>query len=153
MKYYTTLFFSIFLMLSVFSCKDEYTICGQSKIVAFKVGFYANGELPSAVPSLTIGLVGGTYIYNKKQNLYNAAFSINPAVDSAAYFIKLADYLPADTLTVVYTTQSLFISADCGSVYTNAISRAYCTKNTIVSVKITDAAINLTGNENIKIYY
>ena len=97
MKYYTTLFFSIFLLLSVFSCKDEYTICGQSKIVVFKTGFYANGELPSAVPSLTIGLLSGTYIYNKKQNLYNAAFSINPAVDSAAYFIKLADNSPADT--------------------------------------------------------
>ena len=92
-------------------------------------------------------------VATEKQNLYNAAFSINPAVDSAAYFIRVADNLPADTLTVVYTSQSVFISADCGSVYTNTISRAYCTKNTIDSIKVNDAAINLTGNENVRIYY
>ena len=148
----------LFLVLSIamVTCKDDYNICDQSKNVFFKAGFYNASTGVDSVhtaPSFSFAVLGNNYIYKQQSNISTFVFSLNSAVDSASYFISLSNTLPADTLTLVYTTQSMLISPECGSVFINTITRVYSTSHTIDSVKISNPAVNLASNENVKIYF
>lgn len=148
---------ALFLLTGLYSCKDEYTICNQSKEVNFTAGFYqraGNADVSAPAPSLTIFLLNGTgAIYSQQQNVPSFGIPLNPSVDSSRYVITVANNLQSDTLTIVYTSQSSSLSAECGSIILNNITRLYSTTHTIDSVKITSAAINTAAVQNAKIYY
>lgn len=148
----------ILILVTVFmSCQDTYDICDLPRGVTFKAGFYQeiNGVAsPANVPAFTLSLVNSSSsIYNNLQNIPRFGFALNPLVDSASYFIKLGANFPADTVTLVYSSQNLLISPECGNVYTHTLLRTKTTNNTIDSLKIVEQAINTTSMENLKIYF
>jgi hypothetical protein len=148
---------ALFLLTGLYSCKDEYTLCNLTKEVNFTAGFYQRvgaTDISTPAPSLTIFLLNGTSpIYSQQQNAASFALPLNPAADSSRYVIAVANGAPPDTLTIVYTSQSSLLSAECGSVTVNNITRLYSTTHTIDSVKITASSINTTPMQNAKIYY
>ena len=106
--------------LFLFSCTDDYTICGTSKVVKFIGGFYsatANTETPAPVPALSLSLINGTNIFNSIPNAASFATSLNSGVDSVQYIISLSNTLPKDTLTIKYSTQNVVISSECGCLH------------------------------------
>ncbi len=154
MKYtlITLLFISIFT-----SCKDEYNICTQPKTVRFIAGFYqkVNGaDVPTAVSNLSISNLNGTgSIYINQPNIISISIPLNDNVDSAQYQFTLANNLPKDTVTIIYTTQSTFTSAECGAIYNHTISKIRTTINTINSIKIINSSVNTSLAQNVNIYF
>ena len=148
---------ALFVLTGLYSCKDEYTLCNLPKEVNFTAGFYkrvGTADVSSPAPSLTLFLLNGTSpIYSQQQNAASFGIPLNPAVDSSRYVITLANGAQSDTLTIVYTSQSSTLSAECGSVILNNITRLYSTAHTIDSVKITSSAVNTTPLQNAKISY
>ncbi len=151
----TILFFFLFFCLT--SCRDEYSICNLGKDVKFFAGFYqkiAGNEVTATAPNLTIALLNTSNpIYNNEANVTVFSLPLNGTVDSAKYVITIANNLPKDTLTIVYTSQSNIISAECGSAIYNNVTKLYSTYNTIDSVKIILPAVNTSLLQNAKIYF
>ena len=144
------------LTLFLFSCTDDYNICGSSKVVKFVGGFYSAttaSETAAPAQSLSLSLINGTNIFTSIPNAASFATSLNPGVDSVQYIISLSDTLPKDTLTIKYSTQIVLVSADCGNVDAYTILQAYSTSNTIKRVAIGDPTVYITGAQNVKIFY
>jgi hypothetical protein len=145
-------------MLSFFavSCKDNYTICNESKIVNYKAGFYSkNGavDVPVTPTALTLTFPGATnFIYNQQGGIASLVLALNPTVDSLRYFIQV-NSLPADTITFVYTTAQQTLSPECGDITVHNLTRARTTTHTLDSVKIVAPSVNNALKENLKIYY
>jgi Family of unknown function (DUF6452) len=144
------------ISLFAVSCKDNYTICDQSKIVNYKAGFYnKNGavEVPVTPTALTLTFPGATtFIYNQQGGIASLILALNPTTDSLKYFIKV-NSLPADTITFVYTTGLQTLSPECGDITVHNLTRAWTTTHTLDSVKIVSPAVNNVLRENLKIYY
>jgi Family of unknown function (DUF6452) len=157
MKKKISLLFCALIVLSIFSCRDEYNICNLNKDVNLIGGFYQNiggNEITAVAPNLTITTLNGTSsIYSSQPNISIFSFPLNASVDSAKYVFTIANNLPKDTLTIVYSSKSEVISAECGSAVYNTITKLTSTKNTIDSVKIVSANVNTLLLQNIKIYY
>jgi hypothetical protein len=122
------------------SCKDIYTICDLSKDVRFIAGFYQKSgavDVVASAASLTIiDYATGAAIYSNQQNVTSFALPLNPQVDSAKYIITIAGNLPKDTVTLVYTSQGVNLSLECGTVTYHTLSKIRTTINTIDSIKI-----------------
>jgi Family of unknown function (DUF6452) len=140
----------------VVSCKDNYTICDQSKIVNYKAGFYSKSgaiEVPVTPTALTLTFPGATtFIYNQSAGISSLILALNPTTDSLKYFIQV-NGLPADTITFVYTTGQLTLSPECGDITIHNFTRASTTTHTLDSVKIVSPVVNNLQKENLKIYY
>lgn len=139
-----------------FSCKDEYSICTLSKSVNFIGGFYQRtGGVDVAVqaPSLSVGLLNGPNLVSQQQNASVTVIPLNPTIDSARFLISVANNLQSDTLTVIYSSQTVILSAECGDVITHNIARFYSTTHTIDSVKLISPAVNTNPVQNAKIYF
>jgi hypothetical protein len=93
------------------------------------------------------------YIYNQQAGISDLVLSPDPTADSLRYYIKLGTALPADTLTMVYSTRTVNLSPECGDIFVHTISRVYCTIHTLDSVKIINTAVNNIVTENFRIYY
>jgi hypothetical protein len=139
------------------SCVDQYNICDLSKAVEFKGGFYAkiagveNATQAAALSILPIG--SNVYLYNQEPNISKFTLVPNPSADTSKYFIKVSNTLPADTISLVYTTQSVNLSPECGNIFVHNLTRVLFTTNSLDSVKIINTTINNTSTENVKIYY
>ena len=145
------------LLMLASSCQDKYTICDKATDVSLKAGLYhvAGGtESAANAPSFSLSLINSpTFLYNQQADISKFSVALNAALDSSQYLVKLSSTSSSDTLTVVYTSQSVNISAECGFVYTNNLLRVCSTNNTIDSVKIINPANNTTSGENVKVYF
>ncbi|MCY7290885.1 MAG: DUF6452 family protein [Ferruginibacter sp.] len=154
-KYLLLIFIACMSILS--SCKDEYTICNLSKDVRFIGTFYQriNGaEVLAPAPNLSIiQLPTNASIFNQQANVATFSFVLNPLLDSAKYIFKIANNLPADTVTIVYTSTGANLSPECGAVTYHNILKITSTLNTIDSVKITQPKLNTDLLQNAKFYY
>ena len=145
------------LIVSLSSCVDQYNICDLSKSVEFKAGFYAkiagveNATTASSLSILPLG--SSSYLYNQEPNVSKFTVVPNPSADTSKYFIKVSASLPADTISLVYTTQSVNLSPECGNIFVHNLTQVLFTSNTLDSVKLINATINSTSTENLKIYY
>jgi Family of unknown function (DUF6452) len=157
MKKNFSLLFCALVILSIFSCRDEYSICTLNKDVNLIGGFYQNiggNEITAVAPNLTIATLNATStIYSNQTNISVFSFPLSATVDSAKYVFTIANNLPKDTLTIVYSSRSEVVSAECGTATYNNITKLTSTKNTIDSVKIVSANVNTLLLKNIKIYY
>jgi hypothetical protein len=147
----------ILLMLISGACRDDYSICDQSREVNFKAGFYnKNGaiDVPVTPVSLTMTFPGvSTYIYFQAAGISLLNLALNPGADSVKYFIQVQNNLPADTVTLVYTSRIQNLSPECGDVTIHRFIRAWSTTNTVDSIKITNPDVNTTSPQNLRIYY
>lgn len=143
--------------LSLYSCKDEYTLCDLPKDVSFIGAFYrkvGSNDVSSPAPSLSIrALNTGPFLYTQQANVEKFGLSLSSLIDSTKFVITIAGNSVADTLTIGYTSQGENLSTECGSIITHKITKLTSTSNTIDSVKIQRAFINNEPLVNAKIYY
>ena len=156
MKLHYTLLLALVYALS--SCTDTYTICNENRTVQFNSYFYkkVNGqEVTANAPDLKIiDLTSNATILNNQLNTPSFSLVLNPLVDSMKFHIALSPTLQADTLTVVYTSQSKSLSTECGVISIHTISKAYTTRHTLDTVKLTNSAVvNDNLSPNTKIFF
>lgn len=145
------------IILFLNSCKDEYTLCSTSKTVSFIGGFYqkiSGSDVSARVPNLNIYLLntGSSAIYSNQQNAHTFSLPLNPQADSSRYVISISA-AQSDTLTIVYSTQSISLSPECGSVFNNNITKVYTTAHSLDSAVLINAVINTNPLENAKIFF
>lgn len=154
-KYLLLIFIACICILP--SCKDEYTICNLPKDVRFIASFYQrnNGaDVLTPAPNLNITQLGiNAPLYTQQANVATFSTALNPQLDSVKYYIKIANALQPDTLTVVYKSIGANLSVECGAITYHNITKLYSTLNTIDSVKITNPLLNTDLLQNAKIYY
>ncbi len=150
------LFIVLLSTMFLFSCKDEYNICTQDKTVVFKAGFYQvvnNAPALQPAPKFSLTPVDGNALYTQLPNITHFECALNPSKDSASWTIKVADNLPDDTLTLVYFSKLIMVSPACGNAFIHEVKKVRSTTHTIDSVSINEAAVNLLGLENVKVYF
>lgn len=138
------------------SCKDEFTICDLPTAVRMKCAFYSSNagtETEVAVPFLTVTKTTSPNPDYSAAMLSNFNLALNPIADSVQYQVSVKNSSTPDTITFVYTTQQINVSAVCGDVFINNLTRVSTTTNTIDSVKISNSAVNTTSGENVRIYF
>ena len=151
-----TLFFLAITGILFTSCKDEYTICNLSKNVSFVGGFYkksGSADVPTSVSYVTMYLLdgGGGPIFSNS-TLQSFSLPLNPVLDSSRYVIILNSN-PVDTLTIVYKTQTVNLSPECGNIFNHTITKLYSTKHTLDSARLVNPTINTNPLENGRIYF
>jgi hypothetical protein len=124
--------------------------------VNFIAGFYqksGSADISTPVSGLTIQLLDGSGgpIYNNA-SLQSFSLGLNPNVDSMRYVVTMGAN-PIDTLTIVYSTQGVKLSEECGNVFYNHITKLYTTKHTLDSARIVNAEVNTNPLENGRIYF
>jgi Family of unknown function (DUF6452) len=139
------------------SCKDNYTFCNESKTVQFSSSFYkkiGTTEVSTTAPDLkVVDIASGALLIANQQNLSSFSLSLNPLKDSMKFQISLASSLPVDTLTVIYSTQNKALSPDCGVISVHNVIKAYTTKHTLDTIKITNTTVNNDNLQNSRIIY
>ena len=144
-------------MLFILSCKDEYTICNLNKEVRFTGGFYrklGTTDVATPTPKFTLSQLNvQPPFYSQQANVQLFSLPLNSLTDSAKYVLKLDTNLPADTITVIYSSQGVNLSVECGSVVYNSITKINTTINTIDSIKIVKPLVNTEAGENARFYY
>ncbi|MEQ1552978.1 MAG: DUF6452 family protein [Ferruginibacter sp.] len=149
--------FVIFISLClVQSCRDDFNICTLGRDVKFNVGFYKKTgsiETINTAPNFSIFLLGGSTPIISQANTSAFSIPLNITVDSAKYVLTMDTSLPKDTITIIYSSKSEVISAECGTAVFNTISKITTTLNTIDSVKIISPEVNTLGLQNAKIYF
>lgn len=147
----------LIIILFLAGCKDEYSICNESKNVLLQTNLYTVNnavEQPFSASSFTLSVLNTTQpIYNNISELSSFLLPLNPAIDSVSYKIVTSTTAVPDTLTVLYSTINVQLSAACGTLNTHRIFRVYSTRNSIDSVQINNADVTNVLKENIKIYY
>ncbi len=139
-----------------FSCKDEFTICDLPTAVRMKCGFYqsnAGTETEIAAPFLTVIKISSPNPDYALPTVSKFSLSLNPIADSVQYQISVREASMPDTVTFVYTSEQINVSAICGNIYVNNLTRVTTTINTLDSVKISNNTINTTSGENLRIYF
>ena len=153
--YFAAGIFAITFNLS--SCKDEYTLCNLSKEVRFTGGFYrkvGSNDVMAPAPKFTLLQLNSTVpLYGQQPNVETFSLPLSPVLDSAKYVLTIDAGMQADTVTIVYTSQGVNLSVECGAVTYNTISKIITTINTIDSVKIIKALVNTEPGQNVKFYY
>ena len=150
-----------FILLSfciiLFSCKDDYSFCTETRTVQFSSYFYkkvGNQEITTNAPDLKIiDLSTSQTIFSNQPNISSFSLVLNPLKDSMRFYISLAPQFQADTLTVVYSTTNKALSPECGVISIHQISKTYTTKHTLDTVKLTNAAVTNDLLPNTKIIF
>lgn len=150
--------FTAYLLLPVllYSCKDEYTICDLSTVVRMKCGFYkdaAGAAAETSAPSLKVTRIPTVYPDYDLRDVSAFTLALNPIADSVQYRVSVIESSVPDTVTFVYTSEKITLSAVCGDIYVHQLTRVTTTLNTLDSVKISNGTINTTSGENVRIYF
>jgi Family of unknown function (DUF6452) len=158
MRFYSYSIIALFFLLVLaVSCKDNYTICDQSKQVNYRAGFYTKSgsvDVPSTPTALTLTFPGATtFIYNQQMGVSALSLGLNPVADSVQYVIKISNTLPSDTLTFRYTNGQQNLGPECGDITIHNFTWARTTTHTLDSVKIVAPGVNNSPKENMRIYY
>lgn len=147
----------LFIILTLYSCKDEYTICDLSKEVELKNVLYekiSGGERVAIAPFFSLKQLGSPdFIYKNSPNVSRFNLPLNPVMDSIKYALSVSQSAPADTVTFVYSTQNVNLSAICGNIYVHTLTKVSTTINTLDSIRILNSSVNTTSGENVKIYF
>jgi Family of unknown function (DUF6452) len=141
----------------LWSCRDDYNICNQPRDVKFVGGFYkkiGSSEVGVSLSNLTIfQLNTNTNIYNNQANISLFSLPLNPVLDTSKFVIRIENALQADTVSIIYTSKQVLLSAECGNVTNYSLSKILFTTNTIDSIKIINSEVTTGLNQNTKIYF
>ncbi len=137
-----------------FSCKDEYTLCEESRFVSLNGNFYKAGVVPDQLRpiSYSITTFNGTPVLTNVPNSAAFSFQLPANADSARYIFNLAG-APVDTITLRYSTQNEMLSVQCGEITTNTLTSAKTTHHTIDTIIINSPAVATRLAQNIKVYF
>jgi hypothetical protein len=150
---------SIFLAIILLniSCRDEFTLCTQSKEVKFNAAFFEKTgsiDIPKSAPTLTINPLGDPLaVVNGIANAQTFSLQLSSLVDTSKFVISISNTLRKDTIKIVYTSQNVLLSVDCGNIINYNIIKILSTKNTLDTVKITNPLVNTGLVQNAKFYF
>jgi hypothetical protein len=148
-------FFKLLPVIALFSCEE---FCEESIRTAMVAKFYVNGE-EATVSNLTVqGLHNDSTLY-REASRQTVLLPLNPTSDITAYLIKAGD--ETDTITVVYSRHTAFLSAKCGCVGVADIAgQPVHTRHLIRKVELVNPHVgqvsyreNVINAENIRIFY
>jgi hypothetical protein len=152
--------FVVFFIVSTIvftSCKDEYTICNEEKTVKLNANFYkiiGGVETTTTASNLKVTtFYNGTTIVSNQPNLSTFSLPLDFATDTLKFAITLADNLPKDTVTFIYTSQIKVLGSACGQVYFHKLTNALTTTNSLDSIKIINPDVQNTFAPNAKFYF
>jgi hypothetical protein len=152
-----TILVPVLLCLALCSCKDEYTICNESRYSIMNGQFLkrtSRGDSTLKAPSLTIINLGNSNtIYNQEMNIGYMNLALSPAADSARFSIKFSSTAQQDTLTVKYLTAQDYLSLECGSIEVFTITNIKYTRHRIDTIKVIDPAIRNRSDNNLAVYF
>lgn len=156
LKYFILVIAASFL----YSCKDQYTICDLPKNVNLRGVFYTksgNNFIETKVASLSINLLdSAAFIYKDRKNVSTFIFELQPFMadsDFARYVIKIDNVSQPDTVTIHYTSATVNLTKECGSIIAHTLSQVSTTHNTLDSVKIIVPKIDNNLNVNLKLFF
>ena len=138
------------------SCKDEYNICDQNRLITMNGSFFTvtgGMEVPLAASNLSISNFNGASILTNVLNSTAFSLGLNSQIDSSKYVFTLGAGLQADTVTFFYNNQTIELSPECGDVDVQNLRSVRTTRNTIDSVRISNASVNNRLAQNIKVFY
>lgn len=149
--------FILSLLVLLFSCKDDYSLCTESRTVQFTSYFYkkvGGQEVTTNAPNLRIiDLSTNQDLFSNQPNVSSFSLVLNPLVSTMKFHISLATNLQADTLTVNYTTTNKALSAECGAISIHKILSASTTKHTLDTVKLTNVNVDNGSTPNTRIIF
>jgi hypothetical protein len=61
--------------------------------------------------------------------------------------------LPNDTITVGYTTSTVVLSPDCGSIFNHNLTRVRTSTHVLDSIQIVDPFVRNSIVENVRIFF
>ncbi len=153
-KFYSGLLIGILLIAG---CKDEYTICNESRNVLLQTNLYtvtSGVEQPFAASGFSLSVINNTQlIYNNNTGISSFLLPLTPGLDSTVYKIVTSSTATPDTLSILYSTNNVQLSVPCGTINMFRILRVTSTRNSIDSLRVKDAEVSNLQKENIKIYY
>lgn len=142
--------------LFLVGCKDEYSICNESRNVLLQANLYKVNnavEQPYPAPGFTLSVFNTALpIYNNISGLSSFLLPLTPGMDSTLYQIVTSSTATPDTLAILYSTNNVQLSVPCGTINMFRILRVSSTNNSIDSVRIKNPEISNVQKENIKIY-
>ncbi len=124
-----------------------------------KTVFYekiTGGERVAVASSFSLKQLGTgptDFIYKNAANVSRFNIPLNPLLDSAKFIITTSSSALTDTITLIYTSQNVNLSAICGDITVNTLKKVSTTINTIDSIKILNSTVNTTSGENVKLYF
>lgn len=138
------------------SCKDEYNICDQNRLITLNGGFFTVSggmAVPVSVPNLTINNINGASVIANAPNSTAFSLSLNDQIDSSKFVFTLSTGLQSDTVTFFYSNQTVEISPSCGNVIVQNLRSVRSTINTIDSVRISNASVTNRLAQNVRVFY
>jgi hypothetical protein len=145
------------LVVVLFSCTDDYSLCTESRTVQFSSFFYrrvGGQEVTANAPNLRITDASTNQeIFSNQPNVSSFSLVLNPTVSTMKFYISLSPTLQSDTLTVNYTSSSKSLSPECGVISVHQILSATTTKHTLDTVKLTNAIVDNGAAPNSKIIF
>ncbi|PIB36507.1 hypothetical protein BFP72_14415 [Reichenbachiella sp. 5M10] len=132
------------------SCKDDPDCSLEQPYDEFVIGFYDERSLE--LDTLRFDFVSAegsdTILYNSEDTLSYFSFKLNPAADSVTYYFLTG--VSVDTLQLTYDRDLEWLSERCGPFFNYA--KLKVAFHTFDSVSVEQSAIDITVDENIKIY-
>lgn len=121
-----------------------------------KASFYRiSGGLPVATPApeLSVSTILGTTIFGRQPNTPAFILTLNPVTDSVQYIIKMDNGLPNDTITIGYSSNSVILSPECGSIFNHNLSRVRTTTHVLDSIQIVNPSVRNSIVDNVHIFF
>lgn len=105
-----------------------------------------------------VGAPGDSLLMNASQRYSNLYLPLRFEHDNTAFFIRyVSEELNypwlVDTISFHYTSEPIFVSADCGAMYRYFVTRMTYTRNLIDSVALLDSLITNVDQERIQIFF
>lgn len=160
----------LFAFSLLFSSCNSDEECRKSKYTDMEIGFYHvtyNAAYKTytttalSVDSLTVqGLITDSVtgqktlvdslLYDNKRNISSINVPLNKFENISLFVMRFKHV--TDTLTVIHTNTTEFLSLECGCIKTHFIDTVLTTNNFIDSVRIVYHDVNTTTAEHLRIY-
>ena len=143
----------VLVAFAVVSCESD-SPCSENVVSRVNAGLYTlveGEEVTLTVDTLTMYGISrhDSVLSGSNVSIFNFPLSMHAESSS---FIMTADTL-TDTLELFYTTRLVLISTQCGFTTNFDIQSLNFTENFIDSISIVKSNVDLTDEENLKIFH
>lgn len=121
-----------------------------------KASFYrisGGSAVATPAPELSVSTILGTTIFSRQPNTPAFTLTLNPVSDSVQYIIKMDNGLPNDTITIGYTSATIVLSPECGSIFNHNLNRVRTTTHILDSIQIVNPSVRNSIVDNVRIFY
>lgn len=155
MKRLLTLAMAVAMLMGVVACSDG--SCYDNANSLPLVRFYASGGGKVTVNGVTLRGIDapGDSAYIKNVSREEVYLPLRATKNSTQWIISVTTTTGAsvaDTLSINYSSQPYFASAECGAMFNFELKRVDCTHNFIDSVVVMQPVVTNVSQETMRIY-